>query len=166
MEQKTIDTTLMRITNAHTDRVNQQRKAEAYSARCKRNRRVSMVRNGISMVVITIAIIVVFFIGGIIDGEPVNAKEITVNTMETRTIEAVLVGFDEETGDAILQTEDGHLWGLCDAPEVVYSVTFDTKGTEDVTDDEIIGLDCLEQEDNGNVILDFCYFNSSRYCFV
>lgn len=141
MEQKTIDTTLMRLVNAHADSINQQRKAEAYSARCKR---VTVIRNAISMIGVTIGLVGVFIIGGIIDGDVSAAKEATVDVTETRTIEAVLIGFDDETGDAILQTEDGHLWGLCDAPEVVYSVTFDTKGTEDVTDDEIIGLDCLE----------------------
>ena len=62
-----------------------------------------------------------------------------VPTETTRTEEGILVGM--ENGNYILQTEDGHLWEISDAPEVFYKVTFDTNGTDDVKDDEIVGLE-------------------------
>lgn len=66
----------------------------------------------------------------------------------TRTIDAEIYSIDfgdDERDYAIttIQTSDGHLWEVEDyfAPHfTTLHVTFDTKGTDDVTDDEIIQI--------------------------
>lgn len=66
----------------------------------------------------------------------------------TRTMDAEIYSIDfgdDERDYAIttIQTSDGHLWEVEDyfAPRfTTLHVTFDTKGTDDVTDDEIIQI--------------------------
>ena len=43
-----------------------------------------------------------------------------------------------EIGDLLVSTGDGSLWSIKDPAEIRVVVKFDTKGTEDVKDDEII----------------------------
>ena len=128
---------LMALANAHTATQKQISKAEAYSARCNRVRKIQSVLKTIGGI---IALAMFFLMAGFVGKLDCEAKE----SIETRTVSAVLVDFDDETGAAILQTEDGNLWSIVDPPEVLYEITFNTNGTADVTDDVIIGLDCLE----------------------
>lgn len=66
----------------------------------------------------------------------------------TRTIDAEIysIDFGDDTRDwaiTTIKTADGHLWEVEDyfAPRfTTLHVTFDTKGTEDITDDEIIQI--------------------------
>ena len=127
---------LMALANAHTATQKQQRKAEVYSAHCNKVRKIQSILKTIGGIV---AFTLFFLAAGFIGKLDCEAKEAT-----TRTVSAVLVDIDDETGGYILQTEDGHQWRIIDPPEVLYSVTFDTKGTVSVEDDEIIGLEELE----------------------
>lgn len=125
---------LMALANAHTATQKQISKAEAYSARCNRVRKIQSVLKTIGGI---IALAMFFLMAGFVGKLDCEAKE----SIETRTVSAVLVDIDDETGGYILQTEDGHQWRIIDPPEVLYEITFDTKGTVSVEDDEIIGLE-------------------------
>lgn len=147
MIQKKLDTTLVGITNSHAESIKQQRKAKQYLKKCKIKNIITIV----TTILVCGYFIMALYITGKNDMEVIRAEngelrpEVTTeNTINTRTMSAVLIDFDNENGDAIIQTEDGELWAIIDAPEVVYSVTFDTNGTIDIEDDEIIGLDELK----------------------
>ena len=75
--------------------------------------------------------------GYYLESKQIDSRGVPVET--TRTENAILVGM--ENGNYILQTEDGHLWEISDAPEVFYQITFDTNGTDDVEDDIIVGIE-------------------------
>ena len=75
----------------------------------------------------------------LVDIENIHSDLVEIETVSTRKADAVFVGYDEK-GDTILRTEDGNEWAISDAPEVWYEIIFDTKGTDCVKDDEIIGL--------------------------
>ena len=130
---------LMALANAHTATQKQISKAELYSAHCNKVRKIQSILKTIGGIV---AFTLFFLAAGFIGKLDCEAKESTET--ETRTVSAVLVDFDDETGGYILQTEDGHQWRISDPPEVLYEITFDTKGTVSVEDDEIIGLEELE----------------------
>lgn len=109
--------------------------AEAYSQRC---RRIELLKCGLLGIFIILAAGIVGRIE--CSTSNANASVEAVIAENTRQEEAVLVGYDEE-GNMILRTKDGNEWIVNDPPEVWYSVTFDNKGTDDITDDEIIGLE-------------------------
>lgn len=155
--KKEIKTELVCIANEKTNETKRKAKAKEYSAYCNRKHRIKH-----SLKIATAVVGCGFLLGGLyIVGEndiatlkaegkikeevtktvAIETETIPATETETRTISAVLFDIDDSTGDYILQTEDGHLWGVQDAPEVVYSVTFDTKGTVSVDDDEIVGLE-------------------------
>lgn len=145
MIQKKLDTTLIGITNSHAETLKQQRKA-MHNLRKQKRKNVATI---ITTILVCGFFIVALYITGKNDMEVIRAEngelrtevaESTMKPTQTRTMSAVLVDFDDETGDAILQTEDGELWAIIDPPEVCYEVTFDTKGTEDLEDDIIIKL--------------------------
>lgn len=72
----------------------------------------------------------------------------SASVKNTRTIDAEIysIDFGDDTRDwaiTTIKTADGNLWEVEDyfAPRfTTLHVTFDTKGTEDVTDDEIIQI--------------------------
>ena len=53
---------------------------------------------------------------------------------------AVLYEYDDE--EAVFETSDGHLWGVYGTFEAStdYVLIFDTLGTDDVTDDIVMGV--------------------------
>lgn len=134
-----IKTELIGITNSNYEKEKRKRKAAAYSAYCNAKYKRKVASTMIVTILICCFLLFEFYIAGKADTEVLEAEE-KIRT-ETRTESAVLIGFDNGTGDMILQTEDGHQWKISDPPEVCYSITFDTKGTADIEDDEIIGLE-------------------------
>lgn len=133
--EKELDMTFVEMVNANHDRMERIKKAKDYSNHCTRQKCKHVVLGFLVVAFFCFAL----YISGKMDMETILAQE-AIET-GTRTMSAVLVDINEETGDYVLQTEDGHLWSISDAPEVVYSVTFDTNGTIDVTDDKIVGLE-------------------------
>lgn len=124
------------------------RNCRAYAYSMKRKQRAIM--KGIFGVVLAIGFIAALGIVGKSDMETAKAEEqynskvveseTEIVGSETRTMEAVLVGVDEN-GSHIIQTGDGNQWTIQDPPEVWYEVTIDSNGTEDVKDDVVVGLD-------------------------
>ena len=141
MSKKSIDLTFANLANAHSALVKRNEKAKAYSEECKQKRKRK--NNLYDWLVILVLILVNVGIFMICDaGHKANAKtEETEKTIITE--ESVLVDIDEE-GNYILQTPDGNQWKVQDPPEVYYELTFDTNGTDDRTDDVVIGLDELK----------------------
>lgn len=105
----------------------------------KRKRR----RENILCSIVGIGLLSVFVLVGTIEMRSEEEVAAKAEKVITREAEAVLLDIDDE-GNFVIETPDENLWEITDAPEVYYKVIFDTKGTEDVTDDEIIGLECLE----------------------
>ena len=150
MAKRTLKTNdIINMVNNHAEQTKRINNARAYSRKCKRKE----ILNTIGVIVFLVLFALCLGIVGRDDYESEMWNQVDAAQIETeteteiivngniRTMESVLIGIDEETGEYIVQTPDGHEWRLADPPEVYYTLDIDNHGTPAYyKDDVVVGL--------------------------
>lgn len=142
---KEIKTDTIALVNRANELHKRNQKARSYSKNVKRKAELkSKVRCGIICAALLTIGEVPFVMGvqNVVANDIITEEPTEIITTTSRTETAVLVDIDSETGDYILQTEDGNLWGIQDGEEIYFQLEFSSNGN--LEDDTIIGVEIMK----------------------